>query len=104
MDSSSSRLEEAQRKQAEIRKQIALLQAQLDVPDQGNSALSPMALASPKRKQSAETYLIPATPSPSELTLWHITLLNDPELNQRRESWTIKRILASPILSPLGVL
>ena len=61
-----------------------------------------MALALPKRKQSAETYLVPVTPSPSELTLWHITLLNDPELNQRRESWTTKHILASPILSPLG--
>jgi hypothetical protein len=103
MDSSSSRLEEAQRKQAEIRNQIALLQAQLvDVPDQGNSPL-PM-LSSPKRKQPAETYLAPATPSPSELTLWHITFLNDTELNQRRESWTIKLMLASPILSPMGVL
>lgn len=68
MDSSSSRLEEEQRKQVEIRKQIALLQAQLvDIPSQGSIALPP--LSSPKRKHPEVTCLAPATPSPSELTL-----------------------------------
>jgi minichromosome maintenance protein 10 len=65
MDSSSSRQEEEQGRQAEIRKQIALLQAQLvDNYSQGTSPLPP--LSSPKRKQRDETCLAPATPSPSE--------------------------------------
>jgi hypothetical protein len=62
MDSSSSRQQEEQRKQAEIRKQIAVLQAQLaDIPN-----IATPAPLSPKRKQGEETCLAPATPSPSE--------------------------------------
>lgn len=67
MDSSSSRLEVERRKQAEIRKQIALLEAQLvDIPGQDINTYPP---ASPKRKQSEEALLAPATPSPSEWIL-----------------------------------
>ena len=64
MISSSSRAAEEQKKQAEIRKQIALLQAQLkDSPDDGSGNVSQ---SSSKRKQASDTLLAPATPSPSE--------------------------------------
>lgn len=66
MDSSSSRSEEEKRRQAEIRKQIALLQAQLvDIPGEHNTPSS----SSPKQRRPDETLIAPATPSPSELAL-----------------------------------
>lgn len=69
MNSSSSRAAEEQQKQADIRKQIALLQSQLkENPDDGSST-SFQSFESPKRKQPSDTLLAPATPSPSE---WNV--------------------------------
>ncbi|OBZ78039.1 hypothetical protein A0H81_01842 [Grifola frondosa] len=64
MESSSNRKESAQRKHAEIRRQIALLQAQLVEGDIISE--KPALLTSPKRKKSSSTLLAPATPSPKK--------------------------------------
>lgn len=70
MESSSSRLEEERRRQDDLRKQIASLQAQLKeipkdplvVPEPGSP------VSTPKRKPSdaGPLLLVPPTPSPSK--------------------------------------
>lgn len=62
MDSATTKKTSEQEKQAEIRRQIALLQAQLDT---GSSSVHTPP-SSPKRKRSNSHLLAPATPSPSE--------------------------------------
>lgn len=62
MDSATTKKTSEQDKQAEIRRQIALLQAQLDT---GSSSVHTPP-SSPKRKRSNSHLLAPATPSPSE--------------------------------------
>lgn len=62
MESSTNRTEQEIQKQLEIRREIERLQAQLTpFPDSANDVIG-----SPKRKQSSETLLAPATPSPSK--------------------------------------
>lgn len=64
MESSSGRLEEERRKQEELKKQIAFLQAQLvELPDDAPAAKAP---TSPKRKNPEPILLAPATPSPKK--------------------------------------
>jgi hypothetical protein len=65
MDSHTNRKAEEQRRQAEIRQRIALLQAQLTDPS--DSVAIPQPPRSPKRKAPESTTLAPATPSPSKL-------------------------------------
>ncbi|KZT71219.1 hypothetical protein DAEQUDRAFT_707592 [Daedalea quercina L-15889] len=62
MESSSSKKTSEAEKQAELRRQIAALQAQL-VHSEETDLASP---ASPKRKQSSPGLLIPSTPSPKK--------------------------------------
>lgn len=64
MESHTTRRAEEQRRQAEIRQQIALLQAQL--ADPSDSIAIPQPPRSPKRKAPESTTLAPATPSPSK--------------------------------------
>lgn len=68
MESSSSRLEQEQRRQDALRKQIARLQSQLkEIPgDPLVITESRLPLASPKRKPSESSLLVPPTPSPSK--------------------------------------
>ncbi|KAG2150994.1 uncharacterized protein EDB93DRAFT_1140546 [Suillus bovinus] len=62
MESSTNRKEQEIHKQLEIRAEIKRLQAQLTpFPDFANDAIG-----SPKRKQSSQTLLAPATPSPKK--------------------------------------
>ncbi|KAG1829327.1 hypothetical protein EV424DRAFT_1316891 [Suillus variegatus] len=62
MESSTNRTEQEIQKQLEIRREIERLQAQLTpFPDSANDVIG-----SPKRKQSSETLLAPATPSPKK--------------------------------------
>ncbi|KAI8970623.1 hypothetical protein BD414DRAFT_470405 [Trametes punicea] len=63
MNSITSKALTEQERQAEIRKQIALLQAQLDV---SSTVTSPAPPSSPKRKRSESQLLAPATPSPKK--------------------------------------
>ncbi|KAG6828018.1 hypothetical protein H0H92_009644 [Tricholoma furcatifolium] len=66
MDSSTSRTEDSRRKQEEILKEIAALQAKLkDLPQEPpvNPVLTP---TSPKRKQPDSATLVPPTPSPKK--------------------------------------
>lgn len=65
MDSSSHRLEEEKRKNADLRRQIALLQAQLPEDPETTPVVSDS--KSPKRKKPEPRLLAPATPSPSRL-------------------------------------
>lgn len=70
MESSSSRVAEEKRKQDDLLKQIAALQAQLK-PE----TLIAVAVAlptSPKRKQPDSTVLAPPTPSPSKMIIWSL--------------------------------
>src|SRR4051794_31504993 len=62
MDSSSSRLQREQRTQDDIKKQIALLRAQLKPPTAKSTSRPPV---QSKRKKREPTLLAPATPSPS---------------------------------------
>ncbi|KAI0060179.1 hypothetical protein BV25DRAFT_1828294 [Artomyces pyxidatus] len=64
MESSTSRQEREEQRQLALRKQIALLQAQLEDPDA--PAASPLATVfqSPKRKRTDAKVLAPASPSP----------------------------------------
>jgi len=64
MDSHTNRKAEEQRRQAEIRQQIAMLQTQLTDPS--DSVAIPQPPRSPKRKAPESTTLAPATPSPSK--------------------------------------
>ncbi|EKM58109.1 uncharacterized protein PHACADRAFT_88712 [Phanerochaete carnosa HHB-10118-sp] len=65
MDSSSSRKQDETRRQAEIRRQIAALQAQLkDASDEEGAGIMPPSTPR-KRKQSQQNLLASATPSPS---------------------------------------
>ncbi|KAA1474170.1 hypothetical protein DENSPDRAFT_803680 [Dentipellis sp. KUC8613] len=69
MESISSRQIDEERKQAEIRRQIALLQAQLtDSGTQTPDAVPPAAPTSPKRKRSESAVLAPDTPSKKRRT------------------------------------
>lgn len=61
MESSSSKKVLEQERQAELRRQIAALQAQLGDP--GNIVSTPP--PSPKRKATSAGLMVPATPSPS---------------------------------------
>ncbi|KAF8630273.1 hypothetical protein AX17_005459 [Amanita inopinata Kibby_2008] len=71
MESSSHRTNEERKKQSEIRKQIALLQAQLvDLPD-GDEAVSPKPTRTKRKVERADsnaggTVLAPPTPSPKK--------------------------------------
>jgi len=64
MDSSLNRLKESQQKADDIRRKIALLQAQL-VDAQGSINHTLEQPTSPKRKRPHFTVLAPSTPSPS---------------------------------------
>lgn len=102
MDSSSSRSEEGRRKQAEIRKQITLLQAQLvDIPGEDhNTSLSP---SSPKRSKPDETLLASATPSPSEPAMMrkYLCCISHAIVYQKGESWITQVMLSLiPCLLP----
>ncbi|OCH85041.1 hypothetical protein OBBRIDRAFT_343267 [Obba rivulosa] len=69
MESSTNRQELERREQAEIRKQIALLQSQLvDLP--GDTPHNP-APGTPKRKKRQASVLAPATPSPKKRKTGH---------------------------------
>ena len=62
MNSSTSRVNERRQTQDEIKRQIALLQTQLDSePD----PVLPLPAQSPKRKTPSTVTLAPPTPSPS---------------------------------------
>ena len=77
MEAASRRLQEERKKQDEIRKQIALLQAQLvDSPDEEQNPV-----AGVKRKQGhtniansrgSSSILAPPTPSPKSTYIYHI--------------------------------
>jgi len=97
MESSSSRLEQEKRKQAEIRKQIALLQAQLvDTPDINVGFHTP---SSPKRKQPEPTLLAPPTPSPSKnATLLGLVHHGSSPSMQKRESWITSQTVTLEVL------
>lgn len=82
MDSHTNRRAEEQRKQAEIRQQIALLQAQLTGPS--DSAVIPQPPRSPKRKAPESTTLAPATPSPSKSAAPQVHLHHSIPLLQKR--------------------
>lgn len=69
MESITSKKEVEQRKQAEIRKQIALLQAQLVGGIDDEDKELPPVPSTPKRKQPPVNVLAPSTPSPSELSV-----------------------------------
>ena len=96
MDSNTHRRAEEQRRQAEIRQQIALLQAQLTEPS--DFLTTPQPPRSPKRKAHEPTTLAPATPSPSKF------VTNNPEpcclthLFQRRRGGL--QMMAQVLLSP----
>ncbi|GJE94792.1 hypothetical protein PsYK624_109650 [Phanerochaete sordida] len=64
MDSSSSRKQEEERRQAELRQQIAALQAQLKDTHDGAEVAPPS--TPKKRKQPQQNLLAPATPSPKK--------------------------------------
>ncbi|CCM03479.1 uncharacterized protein FIBRA_05612 [Fibroporia radiculosa] len=70
MESSTSKKAREEQRQAEIRKQISLLQAQLDDP----ADVSPVksgSVMSPKRKRSNSNVQVPATPSPKRKRTQH---------------------------------
>ncbi|KAI0363154.1 hypothetical protein BV20DRAFT_1126452 [Pilatotrama ljubarskyi] len=64
MNSATNKKLTEQEKQAEIRRQIALLQAQLETASSGSAETLPP--LSPKRKRSDSHLLAPATPSPKK--------------------------------------
>ncbi|GLB44212.1 putative primase zinc finger [Lyophyllum shimeji] len=72
MDSSTKRAEEERKRQGDIRRKIAELQAQLkDVPPDDLATASVSPPASPKRKRPDYSTLVPATPSPKKRRLNH---------------------------------
>jgi hypothetical protein len=79
MESLASSKAHEEHGQAEIRRQIALLQAQLnDAPTEsmGTSRTEVVpGLASPKRKQHSAHLLAPATPSPSASCYYGVFLI-----------------------------
>jgi hypothetical protein len=80
MEPSTSRTNARQKRQQELRAQIAALQAQL-VPDDNVVIKAP---GSPKRKQPEPSTLVPATPSPSpSIVHYHHSSLN---LASRKET------------------
>ncbi|THH12507.1 hypothetical protein EW146_g7635 [Bondarzewia mesenterica] len=66
MDSAASRKLQEERRQADIRKQIAALQAQLNDPSSAGTSAALSGFESPKRKRNNGTLLAPATPSPKK--------------------------------------
>ncbi|KDQ55942.1 hypothetical protein JAAARDRAFT_36719 [Jaapia argillacea MUCL 33604] len=101
MDSSTNRKTEEQRKQDEIRKQIALLQAQLvDLP---NSRSTPPK-SPPKRKGSDSRLLAPATPSPKKRKLHHVhsQVPHFSAGNPSRNSGSFKSLAPPPGPRPSG--
>ena len=68
MESTTSRRVQEERRQADIRKKIAALQAQLDGPQDSALAGASKTITeyeSPNRKHTNGTLLAPASPSPS---------------------------------------
>ncbi|KII90124.1 hypothetical protein PLICRDRAFT_159473 [Plicaturopsis crispa FD-325 SS-3] len=76
MDSASARAAAEQKRQADLRRQIAQLQAELG--DQPEPSIPPPP-TSPKRSERQSTLLVPATPSPKKRKLDHPT--NGPPKN-----------------------
>ncbi|EJF55303.1 hypothetical protein DICSQDRAFT_176122, partial [Dichomitus squalens LYAD-421 SS1] len=71
MDSATSRKTAEELKQAEIRKQIALLQAQLSNDSTSETALAHQLPSSPKRKRPSTSVLVPETPSKKKKVARH---------------------------------
>lgn len=83
MESSTSRGDAAQKKQQEIKTQIAALQAQLSAfPDDRTIVIK--GTNSPKRKRPEPTTLAPATPSPSESYYKHCPIPLSQNLEKKR--------------------
>lgn len=81
MESSSSKRERDAQNQAEIRRQIVALQAQLNNPSE--AAFEPP--LSPKRSRPTPGVIVPSTPSPSNQHTLHMHPQTDPFSSEKRK-------------------
>ena len=109
MESSTSRTDNALKKQEEIKAQIAALQAQLTALPDDRTIIVKDPNNSPKRKKPEPTTLAPATPSPSKSSHMcrciSLSLTYRKETANRCERWQSGRDstrLPAPIIEHWG--